>query len=137
LDSSGFEHVFVGEVKNGEVSGFHNWIHMALEEQAGHFDYRGYIRPKSQSSSDSDSNDHLLTIQFKWRGVEKFVGTSFIGVSPEFEMALYTMCFLVGEEENHVELNTGTDTFNLTIKCFKMAGNKIGTSFPEVTAHYD
>lgn len=137
LDSSGFEHVFIGEVKNEEVSGLHNWLQIALEEQAGRLDYRGYIKPRSQSSSESDSNDHLLTIQFRWQGVEKFVGTSFIGTSPEFEMALYTMCFLVGEEQNEVELNTGTDSFGITIKCYRMAGDKIGTSFPEVTSHYD
>jgi poly(U)-specific endoribonuclease len=136
-DSSGFEHVFVGEIKDDQVSGFHNWIHMVMEEQAGRFDYRGYIKPRGQAADESGSDDHLLTIQFLWNGVEKFVGSSFIGTSPEFEMALYTMCFLVGDEENHVELNTGNDTFGVVIKCYRIAGDKIGTSFPEVSSHYD
>lgn len=137
LDSSGFEHVFVGEVKDGDVSGFHNWIQLAMEEEKGRLDYRGYIKPRGLSESLADSNAHLLTIQFRWNGVEKFVGTSFIGVSPEFEMALYTMCFLVGEEESAVDLNTGTDSFAVQIKCYKMSYDKIGTTFPEVTSHYE
>lgn len=66
--------------------------------------------------------------------MEKFVGTSFVGVSPEFEMALYTMCFLVGEQENEVSLNTGTDVFGVKIKCYRMDSDKIGTSFPEVSS---
>jgi poly(U)-specific endoribonuclease len=168
-DSSGFEHVFVGEVKNGEVSGFHNWIQFYLEEQAGNLDYRGYIKPKGETESEADADDHILTFQFAWRGVEKFVGTSFVGVSPEFEMALYTvrfrnanikrviyefishfsffcpfayccylqLCYLIGDEENQVKLNTGTDTFNIVIKCYKYNGEHVGTSFPEVSSHYE
>lgn len=136
-DSSGFEHVFTGEVKDGDVSGMHNWIQLALEEEKGKLDYRGYIKPRNASDADSDSDDHLLTIQFRWNGVEKFVGTSFIGVSPEFEIAVYTACFLVGDEENEVTLNTGTGAFDITIKCYRMAYDKIGTAYPEVTSHYD
>ena len=43
-DSSGFEHVFVGETRGAdEVIGFHNWIQFYLQEKADHVDYQGYI----------------------------------------------------------------------------------------------
>lgn len=43
LDSSGFEHVFVGETKSGtEIVGFHNWIQFYLQEKNGNLDYKGY-----------------------------------------------------------------------------------------------
>jgi len=134
-DSSGFEHVFVGEIKDGSVSGFHNWIQFYLEEKRGNVDYRGYIKPRNKNDARTDENDHVLTIQFSWRGVEKMVGTSFVGVSPEFEMALYTTCFLVGKKDNKVELHTGTDIFDLNVKCYTMARHKIGTSYPEALSH--
>lgn len=42
-DSSGFEHVFVGETRGGRtVIGFHNWIQLYLQEKLGHIDYKGY-----------------------------------------------------------------------------------------------
>lgn len=52
LDSSGFEHVFVGECRGGagrgkhEVIGFHNWIQYYLQEQQGNVDYKGYLLNK-------------------------------------------------------------------------------------------
>jgi poly(U)-specific endoribonuclease len=136
-DSSGFEHVFVGEIKNGKVSGFHNWVYFYMEELKGNVDYRGYIKPKSHNSARTNGDDQVLTLQFKWNGVLKNVGTSFIGVSPEFEIALYTMCFLVGEEENILDLDTGSDQFKLNCKVFTMARDKIGTSFVEAMEHED
>ncbi len=136
-DSSGFEHVFVGEIRDNQVSGFHNWVRFYLEEQQGTVDYRGYIKPKSLTDALADSNDHVLTLQFFWKGVEKIMGTSFIGVSPEFEMAVYSTCFLVGKEDNPVELDTGTDLFGLNIKCYTMGRGKIGSSYPETTSHHE
>jgi len=85
----------------------------------------------------TDSDDHVLTVQFSWNGVMKKMGTMFLGVSPEFEMALYTLCFLMGNQENKVDLRTGEENFGLNIKCFTMARNKIGTSYPEVLNHYE
>lgn len=139
MDSSGFEHVFVGEVKNDQVSGFHNWIMFWLEERKGNVDYRGYIKPRSRdSTADTDDDDHVLTLQFKWNGVEKFVGTSFIGVSPEFELALYTAAFLAGEDENMVALNTGGECFDINVKCHKYdRDSKVGSCYVEALAHYE
>jgi len=136
-DSSGFEHVFTGEIKNGEVSGFHNWIQFYLEEKRGNLDYYGYIKPRSRSDAPVDSDDRLLTVQFEWSGVMKKVGTMFLGVSPEFEMALYTLCFLMGNESNELDLDVGDEVFGMNIKCFQMSHGKIGTSFPELQYHYE
>ncbi|KAJ0961780.1 hypothetical protein J5N97_029608 [Dioscorea zingiberensis] len=101
--SSAFEHVFVGEIKGrgeNEVSGFHNWIQIL------------------KLSS--------LTIQFEWNGILKSVSSTLIGVSPEFEIALYTLCFFVGDEDNHISLGP----YSVNIKCYRMGNNKIGTVFP-------
>ena len=66
------------------------------------------------------------------------MGTSFIGVSPEFELALYTMAFLTGEDNNAVTLNTGGESFDLNVKCHKYdGGSKIGSCYVEALAHYD
>ncbi|KAL3619423.1 hypothetical protein CASFOL_036993 [Castilleja foliolosa] len=123
--SSAFEHVFVGEIKREQqVSGFHNWIQFYLEESKGKVDYQGYIFPRRRGEI-PDSETQLLTIQFEWNGVLKSVSSTLIGVSPEFEMAIYTLCYYVGGEDNHVQLGP----YPVNIKCYRL-GNKIGSAFP-------
>lgn len=45
-DSSGFEHVFVGEARDGKIMGLHNWIQFHDQEQKGRLDYKGYVFPR-------------------------------------------------------------------------------------------
>ena len=45
-DSSGFEHVFVGEIK-GDVSGFHNWLQFYFQEKDNSLNYFGYLNEVS------------------------------------------------------------------------------------------
>jgi hypothetical protein len=43
---SGFEHVLIGETKNGVVSGFHNWLHFYYEENEAidaNLNYMGWV----------------------------------------------------------------------------------------------
>ena len=42
-DSSGFEHVFVGEIRKTRVIGFHNWIQFYQQELISRLNYQGYI----------------------------------------------------------------------------------------------
>lgn len=133
LDSSGFEHVFVGETRQNrnnnqkEVIGFHNWIQFYLQEKAGRVDYKGFMS--------HTKNPHLLTVQFEWRekgeaageGEVKPKGSMMIGVSPEFEIALYTVCYLMGHESYKFKF----DGDEIIIKCHQMAG-KIGSSYPQL-----
>ena len=57
--SSGFEHVFVGELKEEGVSGLHNWLQFHRVEKSGAIDYKGYIRPRGQTSP----NGHVFSLK--------------------------------------------------------------------------
>lgn len=134
-DSSGFEHVFVGESRgspeNREVTGFHNWIQFYLEEKRGNIDYKGWVPPRGvrrvTKDDRPDSKTHLLSLQFSWKSDTKPVGSSFIGTSPEFEMALYTTIFFAGKNgKNCLEI----EDYDLEVVVHKMGANKLGSSYP-------
>jgi poly(U)-specific endoribonuclease len=124
-DSSGFEHVFVGETRgDSEVIGFHNWIQFYLQEKAGHVDYQGYILG---TKPEDGPKSHLLTIKFKWKEQVKPIGSSFIGTSPEFELALYTILYFCSSESHTDVTIAGQD---VVLICFKMGRSALGTCHP-------
>ncbi|CAI5645470.1 unnamed protein product [Oreochromis niloticus] len=114
LDSSGFEHLFVGKTKSGtEIIGFHNWVQFYLQEKNQHLDYKGY---KSREHDLPDQDDHVLNLQFSWNGVVMPVGSAFIGTSPEFEMAVFTIVFLMNTERSTtVVVNTDQCQMELVV----------------------
>ncbi|XP_060901141.1 poly(U)-specific endoribonuclease-C-like [Labrus mixtus] len=128
-DSCGFEHVFVGETKyNHEIMGLHNWVQFYLQEKHDHVDYKGY---KARDKKDSpDEDDHVLNLQFSWKGLVKPVGGSFIGVSPEFEVALFTIIFLMATEKM-TSVVVKVDEYVLELVVYRH-GRSIGTSFPKL-----
>jgi len=91
LGSSGFEHVFLGEIDDGKVKGVHNWIWLYKMEKKGIIDYQGYL-------SAPTTDPILLSNRFNWHFENhdyKKPKTSFIlGSTPEFDMALFTVCLL-------------------------------------------
>ncbi|XP_059141853.1 uridylate-specific endoribonuclease-like [Physella acuta] len=86
LDTCGFEHMMVGEYKDRKtVNGFHNWVSFYQKEKAGTLNYFGYV---------SQANPSIIGAAFSWDNRVKTLGSFFIGVSPEFELAIYSLCFL-------------------------------------------
>ncbi|XP_028283467.1 poly(U)-specific endoribonuclease-C-like [Parambassis ranga] len=128
-DSCGFEHVFVGETKFGqEIMGLHNWVQFYLQEKHSHVDYKGY---KARDNKDTpDHDDHVLNLQFSWKGLVKPVGGSFIGVSPEFEVALFTIIFLMSSEKT-TSVVVKVDEYVLELVVCRH-GRSIGTSYPKL-----
>lgn len=64
-------------------------------------------------------------------GVIKPLGGFLIGLSPEFEIALYTIIFLCGGSKTTVEFAN----IQITFECFKMERNGktvIATMFPSI-----
>nr|XP_061814614.1 uridylate-specific endoribonuclease A [Nerophis lumbriciformis] len=89
MDSSGFEHIFAGEIKGGKVSGFHNWIQFYLLEKRGLLNYYSH-----SFNGPWTTYPDVLGMQFKWDGYFKQVGSAVIGCSPEFDFAIYSLCYI-------------------------------------------
>ncbi|XGW25140.1 hypothetical protein V3C99_006501 [Haemonchus contortus] len=123
-DTSGFEHIFMGEEKNNEISGLHNWLRFYTLEKnkTEHFDYKGFIIKRGNV---------MASLKFMWGDDLKRSGSLLIGTSPEYELALYTLCFLArrGRDQCEVEI----DGCPLLITSFDIVQNNkvfIGSIFP-------
>lgn len=77
-----------------------------------------------------DEDDHVLNLQFSWKNLVKPVGGSFIGVSPEFEVALFTVIFLMSTEKM-TSVVVKVDEYVLELVVYRH-GRSIGTSFPKL-----
>ncbi|KRY77106.1 Poly(U)-specific endoribonuclease -like protein [Trichinella pseudospiralis] len=103
LDSCAFEHTFLGEISNKKVMGMHNWIRMAYLEKTGKAQYNGYY---------SMITDKYLSISFTWNKATKQKSGFLLRTSPEYEMALYTMCYIFRNEQDCI-VKFGSCTGNI------------------------
>jgi len=136
-DSSGFEHVFVGEeTGKGTLTGFHNWIQFYIEEKKGLADYLGWngARP----DLDDVNTPAVISCKFKWDDDDpdveiKSMSTFLLGTTPEFELAMLTLVFLCGaEERNWVSLG-GQDVYvRIYKKVTRFGPPKVACAFVEM-----
>lgn len=122
-DSSGFEHVMVGEIKGSSVSGFHNWLQFYLQEKAGNLRY-GSMMVQAEPS--------MKGAAFTWYGASKSLGSFFLGTSPEFDMALYTICALMFPNAKCNFTLLGNSVSIQTWDIAHKAGSQIGSAYPSI-----
>ena len=125
--SCAFEHVFLGEVKRGKCSGFHNWLFFLLEERKGNLDYHGFAK----GLSFGHDRGGIIKSVFEWDGYIKPSSSIFMGLSPELELALYTLCVLLKPDEN-CTVSLGGKTIDIQTHIFKSRGKKyLAAAFPD------
>ncbi|ORZ34111.1 Endoribonuclease XendoU [Catenaria anguillulae PL171] len=130
-DSSPFEHVFVGEIRNGQVIGFHNWVSIFLAERKKLLDYQGFVWPRRRHAKNPTNDTHLLKLQFTYKGSLKPICTSLLGVSPEFELMLYTLAFLTDEDRIRCYLDD-SECSVIVHRNFQNGCKSIGSAYIDV-----
>ena len=109
-DTSGFEHIFVGEGKYdysdkerilGAISGYHSWIKFYLDERQDKANYLGHNY--TIEGNLGVENPYVATVQMRWQDTDKHSnlpitlfkkrGCFFVGTSPECEIAMGTVAF--------------------------------------------
>ncbi|XP_030753403.1 poly(U)-specific endoribonuclease homolog isoform X1 [Sitophilus oryzae] len=128
IGSSGFEHVFLAEIKNNQVSGLHNWLYFGEEERQNHANYLGYMRKIDLG----ENKGAIVKYHFRFNDIDKPVGSMFVGTSPELEMAVYSTCFIL-RPDKPCPLKMGGNRFVVRTYTYRYRSkNMIGSAFPEI-----
>ncbi|KAK5968711.1 G protein-coupled receptor [Trichostrongylus colubriformis] len=107
VGSSGFESVFSGEIEGGDVIRFNNWFRFYEQETTGQVNYHGWFTKEAGV---------LLSLQFSWREWKAMQTAMLLNTSPEFEMAVYTICALNGGQCEMTINNQPVTIFASTLK---------------------
>ncbi|CAI2725501.1 unnamed protein product [Schistosoma spindalis] len=118
-DSSAFEHVFVGEHKKSTMLGLHNWIQFYLKEKKKEINYYGWKK--------STCDNRLLSLTYiDENKYEKSIGGIFVGSSPEFDIAVYTVAFVLNPKSlTDVSING----CKIRITCHELSPSKMSTCY--------
>ncbi|XP_069990893.1 uridylate-specific endoribonuclease D isoform X1 [Penaeus vannamei] len=127
LSSSGFEHVFAGEVRGQKVLGLHNWVYFFHEEQQGDINYMRWL-----NFIDLGDKGEIIKVAYKWMDKVKKAGSMFVGTSPELDMAVYTLCILTRPNRGCAVQMNG-HKFNIQTWVQKSDGKElVGAAFPAI-----
>ncbi|XP_070525174.1 endoribonuclease Arlr isoform X2 [Cardiocondyla obscurior] len=119
--SSGFEAVFVAEKLDSFMIGPQNWIYFAKQEAQKNLDYRGYIKDIKLA----DKGEAIkIRSAFNIPDTKHSITTLLVGLSPELEMALYTMCFYL-RPNDVCPISLGGKDINLVSTRFNYFGKDI------------
>ncbi|GAU96028.1 hypothetical protein RvY_07532 [Ramazzottius varieornatus] len=132
FDSSGFEHVFIGDskAKQRSVGGLHNWIRAYYLEKDGIFDYTGYI-------------DNITAVPpgryvagARYRAYHNYwkqpFSSFFFGSSPEFDLASFTLCLLL-EPNRQCRFTLHNERLSIRSLKYGYGTNYVETAYPDVT----
>ena len=100
--SCAFEHVFLGEFgsRGSRVNGVHNWVFFLLQERSNKLNYYGFDQALDfGKNKKGDCRGGIITSSFEWnengwKYMKSYSGM-FIGFSPEMELALFTLAYLL------------------------------------------
>lgn len=122
-DSSGFEHCFCGEFKSStQVNGFHNWVTFYEQEKQGRLNYFGNFGLTQP--------DHL-GVQFEWDNRMKPLTSIMLGVSTEFELAIYMACFFENPgKATSFTITDGSSSYPVQVQIWTHGdGTQIGSAY--------
>ncbi|CAB3399590.1 unnamed protein product [Caenorhabditis bovis] len=126
LGSSGWEHVFSGEIKGNGVDGQHDWVRYYLQQKADKIVYDGYY----------EHADNLIgTFQYTWLGATKPKGGFITGTSPAFDFSILTVCALAHGNGAHCQFNLNGHRITVTSytqACGDQSGTCLATAYPSL-----